>query len=242
MQQNLLNLMAAQAASKAEGFQSRIWYQEVMMSNLDKFTILSQKLEEFENKFVNHNVHLPFKIDCDRLAYLHPKERIEIRRISRSSAFYHEEVTNSNKLFFIQSIPTLFQCNKDIVTKSHFLELVKRWLNVVLIHYEYGYFDSSDLVPLLQTTKAAMRSINQVNNIKFVMFLYGWIRKFVKLVLYDLVDRFYNDLEGNPSKLEKIFDSLFPHPEQEKKLSFGKLTANFRKFNYLYEGIQQAKV
>ncbi len=244
MQQGLLGFIAARTTNQPEHFGTRRYYQELLMDNLEKFPQVSNILDEFEDKFINHCVDMPFKIDCDRLAYLHPKERIELRKISKKgSSFLYDEVPNENKLFFIKTIPNLFNQNFEVVTKPYFLEVVKRWLNLFLIHYEYGYFDvKNDMVSILQTAKAAMRTVNQVNHIKFVMFLYGWIRKFVKLVLYDLIDRFYADFETHLGKVEKIFDGMFPHPGQEKKLSFGRFYCNIRKLNRLFKGIQQTKI
>ena len=83
-------------------------------------------------------------------------------------------------------------------------------MNIFLLHYEYGYFEPAELVSTLQSAKTALRTVNQVNILDFVMFIYDWVRKFIKLALHDLIDRCYLEFESNKNKTMKTFEAFFP--------------------------------
>ena len=129
---------------------------------------------------------------------LQPLERIEILKMNRETEFFKEEeghdTKGKKKLFFLSNIPTLFKKNAAIDTFPIFLETVKVWLELFMTHFEYGYQDPSELFNVLQTMKTALVPINQVNYKDFSVWIYGFIRKFLKIALFRLVDKIFLEL------------------------------------------------
>jgi hypothetical protein len=136
----------------------------------------------------------PFIIDSDRLTMLQPAERLEILRLNKNKEFLKDKRKNKNKLFFLITLPNLFNLNIKKIADERFLELVKQWLNIFMIHYETGYFDGSELLYILQAMKSALVPVNQVNQTSFAIWVFKFVRRFLKISLFRLVDKIYSEM------------------------------------------------
>lgn len=164
----------------------------------------------------------PFIIDCDRLTMLQPAERIEILRVSKNKAFLKDKRKNKNKLFFLLTLPNLFNLNIKKIADDRFLELVKQWLNIFMVHFEAGYFDSSELLYILQAMKSALVPVNQVNQTDFALWVFKFVRRFLKVSLFRLVDKIYSEMLTLKKSTLKYFAKIFENVGTlEKGLNFG---------------------
>jgi hypothetical protein len=166
----------------------------------------------------------PFIIDSDRLTMLQPAERLEILRLNKNKEFLKDKRKNKNKLFFLITLPNLFNLNIKKIADERFLELVKQWLNIFMIHYETGYFDSSELLYILQAMKSALVPVNQVNQTSFAIWVFKFVRRFLKISLFRLVDKIYSEMLGMKKSTLKYFAKIFENGGAlEKGLNFGSL-------------------
>jgi len=172
--------------------------------------------------FVDKVQDKPFIIDSDRLTMLQPAERIEIMRINKGKPYLKDKRKNKNKLFFLLTLPNLFNLNIKKIADERFLELVKQWLNIFMIHFEAGYFDSSELLYILQAMKSALVPVNQVNQTNFALWVFKFVRRFLKVSLFRLVDKIFSEMLVLKKSILKYFAKVFENCESlEKGLNFG---------------------
>lgn len=168
----------------------------------------------------------PFLIHSDRVELLSPQERQEIRSYNKTYGFLKDDTSFSNsqhKYFFVKTLHHLFTHNPSKVTSSSFLELIKKWLSIILAHFEFGYFDENDLIHVLQHMKTALTHMNRINYIHFSSFLYSFIRMFLKQCLFILVDKVYTIGVQKRSKALAAIEQLTKNSHDPSRgLNFGR--------------------
>lgn len=176
---------------------SREHYQSEIQKNFENLEEISKITTNFVEQYYERRVDQPMRIDPDRLGIVHPGTRIEIRNLNLKSRYLAEPEPNQNKLFFIESIPLLFNYYTHQHHDESLISIVQKWLHVFLTHFEWGYFTDVDLADLLVSLKTALVPINLCGGEEFVLFVHSFMRKFLKTALFAITDKIYNHLVSN---------------------------------------------
>lgn len=168
----------------------------------------------------------PFHVHSDFLELLTPSERNAIRRENRNKDMLKdtlkesdkEQLSTKGKLFIIDTLPNLFSIHSDINTTDEFLALVRDWLDIFLIHFELGYYLEEEFLDVLRALKNALLEACSVNSNEFVLYLYSYLRKFIKSALFFLYDKMC--LELSRRKIKKKFKELYENLIKSNSDSF----------------------
>jgi len=179
---------------------SRDHFQNEIQKNFENLDEILKITNNFVEQYYDKRVDQPMRIDPDRLGIVHPGTRIEIRNLNLKSKYLAEAEPNPNKLFFLDSIPLLFNYYTQVQQNEALMTIVQKWLNVFLSHFEWGYFTDVDLADLLVTLKTALVPINLCGGDEFVSYMYSFIRKFLKTALFTITDKIYSHLSKNRRK------------------------------------------
>ena len=83
--------LAGKTINPGSRINSRARLQDKLQANFENFELLTKSLDQFEREVIANKLEVPFRIDCDRLRQLHPRERIEIRKANRQCEFLTDE-------------------------------------------------------------------------------------------------------------------------------------------------------